>query len=397
MPAISILAAFPSMATSNGINKNILLKKSYEQDDLDAFAGVNIFNNTLDQLILTDSQWLQIKVYTKHAASLPTTASDFKYEFSIPDDGDIQGFNWLMSCYSELKSSALFWNETVFENLVKEIRKMAGVCENQATLMTWIYASIQYLQVCVEREDSEGFENTKLTLIPILELLHSYAKGRAPSCESIRNQMIDFNNTLSIQSIELDRLESQYSELLTNYNGDEIKSDITRLRKEVDDLNIEYTRLVTIAATTPTYAWVPFWGWFIAPAIAGVYGAEAVEVNRLREEKLTELRTLETSLTHGAKIFRSWELAKQSISETNTLIEPATHSLGLLIGEWRIVELKLSNVIESIRKLDSDLDQDNIIAAILAEFTAKELEENWSKLTNKCLQFIKSITVETIH
>ncbi|OXX24060.1 hypothetical protein B9J88_06380, partial [Vibrio sp. V05_P4A8T149] len=201
----------------------------------------------------------------------------------------------------------------------------------------------------------------------------------------------------SIQSIELDRLESQYSELLTNYNGDEIKSDITRLRKEVDDLNIEYTRLVTIAATTPTYAWVPFWGWFIAPAIAGVYGAEAVEVNRLREEKLTELRTLETSLTHGAKIFRSWELAKQSISETNTLIEPATHSLGLLIGEWRIVELKLSNVIESIRKLDSDLDQDNIIAAILAEFTAKELEENWSKLTNKCLQFIKSITVETIH
>ncbi|HDI3264970.1 TPA: hypothetical protein PMC50_003658, partial [Vibrio cholerae] len=129
-------------------------------------------------------------------------------------------------------------------------------------------------------------------------------------------------------AIQLDRLEDKYSELLTNYNSEEIKSHITRLRKEVDDLNAEYTRLVTIAATTPTYAWVPFWGWFIAPAVAGVYGAQAAEVNRTREEKLTELRTLETSLSHGDKIFRSWELAKQSILTTNELIEPATQSLG---------------------------------------------------------------------
>ncbi|MFO4701926.1 alpha-xenorhabdolysin family binary toxin subunit A [Vibrio cholerae] len=394
IPAICVFTTLPLRASSKNISINRMLKSSY---DLDAFAGVNIFSNTINQLILTDNQWLQIKLYTKHAANLPTTASEFKYEFSIPEDSDIQGFNWLMSCYSELKSSAIFWNETVFENLVQEIRHMTGMCDTQAKVMSWIYACIRELKRYADQGDSVGFENTKLTLMPILDLLHGYASRREPACELIRNQMIEYNNTLSVNAIQLDRLEEKYSELLTNYNSEEIKSHITRLRKEVDDLNAEYTRLVTIAATTPTYAWVPFWGWFIAPAVAGVYGAQAAEVNRTREEKLTELRTLETSLSHGDKIFRSWELAKQSILTTNKLIEPATQSLGLLIGEWRTVERSLSNFINSISELDSNLDEDNIIAAILAEFTAKELEENWSELTDKCRQFIQSITVETTY
>ncbi|MEZ9411977.1 hypothetical protein AB4201_20125, partial [Vibrio lentus] len=188
----------------------------------------------------------------------------------------------------------------------------------------------------------------------------------------------------------------RYGDLIGNYDENSIKENIEDLKKEIDALNKEYARLVTIAATTPTYAWVPFWGWFIAPAVAGVYGAQAVEVNRQREEKIEELNELEISLDHGLKIFRSWQLARQSIQSTDKLIGPATNSLGHLIGQWQAFVSSMELVISTIEELDCDL-KDPTVGYILAEYTADSLGDNWLALSAKCQEFINSVTIETYH
>ena len=390
------VAALPSLnAISKVIPDEIALKLG--NYDLDAFAGENVFTDSDGTFVLTDHQWLQIQAYIAHALSLPTTAFEFQQEFQIPTDIDIEGFRWLMDCYTDLKGDAESWNNVTFPKLITSVDAMSGWCSYSSQIMQVIYMYIEELKYAAEINNSILFENNKTPLLLLLNQLLDFAIPRAEEADQLRGEMITFQNHLARKNIELDTLEHQYDDLIGRYDGDSIKEHIEQLRVEIDQLNKEYARLVTIAATTPTYAWVPFWGWFIAPAIAGVYGAQAAEVNRQREERLHELHALETSLDHGKKIFRSWKLARQSIHSTHELIGPATNSLGLLIGQWQLFETSLSSVIKSIEDLDSNLGKDNIIAAILAKFTAEKLEKNWLALSQKCDQFIESITIETYH
>ncbi|AUI87849.1 hypothetical protein BS333_15760 [Vibrio azureus] len=384
---------FPLSAVSKSMSNELILGNF----NLDAFAGENIFINDDGSFVLTDHQWLQIQTYIIHVQSLPTTIFEFQNEFQIPAETDIEGFRWLMDCYTDLKNNAEHWNNSIFPKLISSVDAMSGWCSYSSQIMQVIYWYIEELQYAADIDNSILFENNKSPLLMLLKQLLSFAVPRAEEADKLRGEMINFQNHLGEKNIELDRLESQYDDLIGSYDGDSIKEHIEQLRVEIDQLNKEYARLVTIAATTPTYAWVPFWGWFIAPAIAGVYGTQAAEVNRQREEKLHELHALETSLDHGKKIFRSWKLARQSIQSTEELIGPASNSLGLLIGQWRLFENSLSSVINAIEELDSNLDEENIIAAILAEFTAQKLESNWRLLSQRCERFIDSITIETYH
>ncbi len=45
----------------------------------------------------------------------------------------------------------------------------------------------------------------------------------------------------------------------------------------IEDLWAEYKHDVIVASTTPTYAWIPFYGFIAGPVVAGVFGAKAVE------------------------------------------------------------------------------------------------------------------------
>ena len=301
-----------------------------------------------------------------------------------------------MSCYQELKQSAEKWNNKTFRSLLDNVQAMSGWCSFSGGIMEFIYWSIENLQYAADIGNSTLFENTKGPLVMLLREQLKFAIPRAEEAEKLAREMIDFQTLLIDQQRDLETLESRYGDLIGNYDENSIKEDIEDLKKEIDALNKEYARLVTIAATTPTYAWVPFWGWFIAPAVAGVYGSQAAEVNRQREEKIQELNELEISLDHGLKIFRSWQLARQSIQSTDMLIGPATNSLGHLIGQWQAFVSSMELVISTIEELDCDL-KDPIVGYILAEYTADSLGDNWLALSEKCQEFINSVTIKTYH
>ncbi|KAB0480309.1 alpha-xenorhabdolysin family binary toxin subunit A [Vibrio sp. IB15] len=387
-------STLPMEALSKGLKNGVDIYK--ENSDVDRFAGKGVFVDEYGKFILTDHHWLQIQMYITHALSLPTTEKEFTTEFSIPEHIDVSGFDWLMSCYQELKQSAEKWNNKTFRSLLDNIQAMSGWCSFSGGIMEFIYWSIENLQYAADIGNSTLFENTKGPLVMLLREQLKFAIPRAEEAEKLAREMIDFQTLLIDQQRDLETLESRYGDLIGNYDENSIKEDIEDLKKEIDALNKEYARLVTIAATTPTYAWVPFWGWFIAPAVAGVYGSQAAEVNRQREEKIQELNELEISLDHGLKIFRSWQLARQSIQSTDMLIGPATNSLGHLIGQWQAFVSSMELVISTIEELDCDL-KDPTVGYILAEYTADSLGDNWLALSEKCQEFINSVTIRTYH
>ena len=387
-------STLPMEALSRGLKNGVDIYK--ENSDVDRFAGKGVFVDEYGKFILTDHHWLQIQMYITHALSLPTTEKEFTTEFSIPEHIDVTGFDWLMSCYQELKQSAEKWNNKTFRSLLDNIQAMSGWCSFSGGIMEFIYWSIENLQYAADIGNSTLFENTKGPLVMLLREQLKFAIPRAEEAENLAREMIDFQTLLIDQQRDLETLESRYGDLIGNYDENSIKEDIEDLKKEIDALNKEYARLVTIAATTPTYAWVPFWGWFIAPAVAGVYGSQATEVNRQREEKIQELNELEISLDHGLKIFRSWQLARQSIQSTDMLIGPATNSLGHLIGQWQAFVSSMELVISTIEELDCDL-KDPTVGYILAEYTADSLGDNWLALSEKCQEFINSVTIKTYH
>lgn len=53
-------------------------------------------------------------------------------------------------------------------------------------------------------------------------------------------------------------------------------SQVYLLTAKLEKAKRQYQKYVTIAATTPTYFWVPVAGTFSAPVIAGIYGRRAV-------------------------------------------------------------------------------------------------------------------------
>ena len=139
---------------------------------------------------------------------------------------------------------------------------------------TGMLQQTQLIVEAAENADYLAFERAKADLLAILEAMLEDATRYYQDADSLGNGLTDFINSLDVQVQDLDRLQSSNQDILEN-DGSEASGEIDALKQRIDELNSEYRKWVTVAATTPTYAWIFPFGTIAAISTAGAGSCES--------------------------------------------------------------------------------------------------------------------------
>ncbi|WP_225886980.1 hypothetical protein [Nodosilinea nodulosa] len=143
----------------------------------------------------------------------------------------------------------------------------------------------------------------------------------------------------------------------------------------------EYNYDVKVAATTPTYAWVPIIGTIPAVVVAGVYGDRAVhhlkQAHRYEEEIKQNNQKLSTAIqaqtvhnTVDRALVGAQRYTDLAIAHTNTVQ-----------NAWVKVKAGLDDLKESVSNLTTESDSGKVLEATeLIEIFLGDAEDYWEKL-----------------
>ena len=83
---------------------------------------------------------------------------------------------------------------------------------------------------------------------------------------------------------------------LKQYTAGTLNDDIAETQRELDKASADYNYDVTVAATTPTYAWIFPFGTIPAVVVAGVYGKRATDAYKKMGECRDQIKTAQGDL-----------------------------------------------------------------------------------------------------
>ncbi len=116
------------------------------------------------------------------------------------------------------------------------------------------------------------------------------------SADKIVADLATFGADLDVVKTGLDDAVSRCRILFGNEEQllSQLIGQIQSAAVSIEDQWAEYKHDVIVASTTPTYTWVPFYGWIAGPVVAGIFGAKAVEA-------LKQIQTLENQINEKLK------------------------------------------------------------------------------------------------
>lgn len=162
------------------------------------------------------------------------------------------------------------------------------------------------------------------------------------------------------------------------------------LRKELEELSSampghqeKYHHYVTVASTTVTYGWIPFFGWIAGGAVAGVYGAAAVAEKEIidrdadRIAKIT--KNLSTQEHQIAILLRATQGLERMGNSFGRVLPTLQHTKGL----WDAIRGDLQFLFERLQVV-SDTQE----FATLLQTELQIVVDGWRDVANHAADYL---------
>ncbi|OXX24061.1 hypothetical protein B9J88_06385 [Vibrio sp. V05_P4A8T149] len=379
------------------------MKQSVEGDEniLGNIAEFIINDDEGDRFILSSDEWIQIQFFATTAKALPITEQDMRNQFQMTDDVVMDGvYTDLLQSYSNINSLAGEWldpqgHKDQMISLAADLSSYSGTVVTSGNVL---YTMVNRLTEAAIAEDEELFNKYKSAIKGFLVQMRDDTVRFNNDGKALGDKLTSFINLLAQEKINLDQVEERNADILTN-DGSAIQEKIARLIAEKDALNDEYSKWVTVAGTSPTYAWLFPWGTLAAIGSASAGTAYALELKERLENKAQELEDANIELTQTIAIYQSWVLAKGNVVNIRSEIVKANQSLGKLRGGWATILGQLNGVLSIIDNINSKdvLDNTNIFtAAFQTQSNVSLLQDKWRKVEALSEKWIENAYVNPV-
>ncbi|WP_114785527.1 alpha-xenorhabdolysin family binary toxin subunit A [Vibrio tetraodonis] len=362
---------------------NVSLAENYN-----GLGNLDVFTSESDDVLLNEEEWIKLNMLARSASTLPVTQESMRKRFYMSNYVAFDGvYQDLLSNYQNINHISSDWlGDTGYRN--RMITLVENLIEYSHEVNDSSIGMLQQTQLIVEAAENAdylAFERVKADLLAILEAMLEDATRYYQDADSLGHGLTDFINSLDAQVQDLHRLQSSNKDILDN-DGSEASREIDALKQRIDELNSEYRKWVTVAATTPTYAWIFPFGTIAAISTAGAGSAKAValknEIQSIREDVIA----LREEMAHDQAVYLSWNIATDSIENILESTRSALAAQQRLRGGWALISSQLESVIKGINDINSDdvlHDPDNFIAAYLTELEVEKLQSRWENLGNE--------------
>jgi len=330
--------------------------------------------------LLSRTEWIQIQTYVTDALNLPTTDSLLRTTLGPAAPSDLSDFKPLLACYGTINTHCATWQNTTFPATVSLADDIYDYGTNKAPVY---YPAIQK-EADVLTNDPNN-DTAKKALVAILQNLQTQAQGFSDRAAGVAKQ---------VQQFALDTAADQTALLGSDGNGglkkrynDEYgttSQDVQNLTKELQAQKIAlkadndaYNHDVIVAATTPTYAWVPPFGPVAAAIVAGIYTKRAIDDLDKAKAAADKIKNLNDQLRADANLLITIHAAENGITTIALALAAALPVIQKVQGIWSAIASDLTKIIGVIQ---TDIGQ---ALPIIMNLGIDEAVTDWKNVANE--------------
>lgn len=335
-----------------------------------------------DSFLLTKAEWLTIQVYATNALGLPTTEALMREKLKLKADEPIAPFQKIIDAYAAIYSHCKVWQDDAFPDSVK----LAGdIYQYNQLVPTYYNAMVPYI-LTLEKDptDAKAMKAVKT----ILTRLENEAKGHADHAQAVYSKIESFAKNTEADQITIQGSDGK-SGLVAWYESEfgakskeatETAAMLAAARNLLQEAIDEYHQDVIVAATTPTYVFVPIWGNIIAPVIAGVYTKKALDALETQGRARAEIARLEAKEARNALLIEEIKRAQSGIKTIQQSMNAALPSIQKIRGAWAAIASDFGNLVTG---LDTNIADMLEILAELAIPGIKIAIDQWDALAKR--------------
>lgn len=330
--------------------------------------------------VVSTPDLIAIQVFVDSGKRLPTTAAQFRsftnftgaFTAPLPD---------LINEYVTLNQQALDWEGNIYPAIV-------GLADD---IFHYSQRVDTFYPPLIEISDKWSGGDTPTTAdmnryIALLTALAKVADTKATTANTVNLMVKAFAKKLSDDDIVLKRLKDDLDKVFSD-QGTIITQALKDIKDDSDALdaaNADYHRDVVVAATTPTYAWVPYVGLITAAIFAGVYGDLAVKaLNKIKE--LTALKDTADAAQQAALLVQAdYSRVSDGVNKIIDKVTNAADAIAKIEGVWSAIASDVSEIVKTLKEADIN-NPDNL--PILASDELKLALTEWQDVGQKADQF----------
>lgn len=347
----------------------------------------------LDQLKITEpsQDWLTINMLLTNLRNLPREEKRLASDLKISEKEVTERFMELLSLYKTISEDAEFWDQKVFPQS-KHLATDLMVYASQAIIaLVEIKELISDYQRQIRAEEMTSSSPIVKEYVQAVrervEELKEAAVIFRDNASLINESINDFQARLKRDSADLTRLQNKYeSEYdISEERVKEIKKELESLKKELDTINDEYNHYVIVASTTPTYAWIPFYGQITGVVVASVYGDKAVRALARYKEKKIEIDNKNKDLIYQNNLIVSYTSAKKDVEKPTENIRSVQVIVKQIADVW-------VNLVVSLQVLSNqDMPPSTLLLSVSLRINT--ICEKWAEVKLRAEDYLKRAMV----
>lgn len=330
-----------------------------------------------NRFLLSDSIFIDVQTYVEAGISLPITEDEFQGRLGIHKE-DVAEFKDLISIYNAIYEECNYFKNTTYPMTVN---LASDIVHYNTKVPTYYGDLLKIIDLLQSGKISEELGMKKVEAI--LNNLVNTAKVYSDNASTAKEKVTLFVDETKKNKNNLEPLNEKYKKEYESQGGyiQQYLKEIETCTNDIKYWNDKYKYDVTVAATTPTYAWVFPFGTIAAATVAGVYGKRATDdlnqVHKLQEE----LTKAEGELKKAINLTADLNLASNSIDEIIDKAEKAIPLLEKMQGIWGAISSDLENIItilnEDVRKAEIVIKELGVYEAIDAWKAVSEIADNY--------------------
>jgi hypothetical protein len=324
--------------------------------------------------IITQSEWLAIQRYVANARTLPDTEAALRSNLGLSADDSFSDFKNLLEVNRSIREHSKAWEDTIFPmtlNVARDIQSYAATVPDR-------YGELKCLAKILAKQPQN--EAARAKFLQILEAISQDLAGYIDRVDQTVKGLKFFADVSAKDEYKLKYLFEYYDPLLKTdkQEAEAAAHKIQEAHELLESLHREYEHDVTVAATTPTYAWIWPIGTIAAGTTATIYGKKAADV-------LEHIRKVEAEISALEKTEQTaFHLAGVLNKAVNNVSQIDNHILGMLVvlqrirGNWAILKGDVDDIgkiiLEEFPGSEAGISQELMIEDSIAKWESVERE-----------------------
>lgn len=297
--------------------------------------------------LMASADWYTLQRYVNSTFILPTNDDAMRRSVGMLAFESVEPLRNLIDVFSRMQTHCRTWKDVTFPRSVELSSRLV-----QYNLMVpdAYEALIDALKAFAKDRDPDR----RAECLEIIDALQGDANQNADEAAAVRDMIVAFSNQSAQDKRDLSNADQQL-EALYGANGTQLQEYRQKLKDQqeaLEEANRQYEHDVTVAATTPTYAWIIPFGLIAGAVVAGVYGDRAVKAKEAADAAEAEIGRLEHDIAVATRMMQISSTGDTLADNIMEKLDPALKIIQKIEGIWRALASDLGNVTKLLDEVE---------------------------------------------